>query len=180
MLAARRLAAVVVIAVLAMVGCSEEPEPRFAEPTASGSPATPSATEGGEETTGSGDPERDLVTSFFAEVSESIQSGDTDPWLALTTGDCANCQTLAANLESAYADGGSIRGGGWTLVDAEFLREDADGRVWSATVESDRERWVDASGGLVKVVRPETFTFEVALRRSDGELAVGGIRTRAV
>lgn len=170
--AARRLATVVTLAVVTLVGgCSDEPEPRFAEPTPSesGSPASPT-----EAAT-----QREIVESFFTAVSTSISTGDPEPWLSMTTGDCSNCETLAENLRSAYTDGGSIEGGGWTLLEAEYLRSDQDGNVWSATVKTQQEQWVDAEGNEVKTVRPENFNFEVALRQTDDGLAIGGIRTRA-
>jgi hypothetical protein len=165
----RWLAAVVACIALSLSACSGDPEPVIVAPT-----PTPSASE-----TPSAEPsetvepltpreqERALIEAWVAAFSESISTGDPEPWLALSDPRCQNCQVFAQNLRSAYANGGRIEGGSWTLERARFRQNSESGAVWDFDVRQSEERWLDGDGRLVKRVPAGVNPFAAAILRSD-------------
>ena len=153
MLAARRLAVLTSLVALVVVGCSEEPEPRFAEPSASVSVSGTSA-----ETT-----EQRTVEAFVETVSSALASGDTSDLRDLTSPDCGNCEQLVANIERSFAGGRTVEGASWTLVTATPAGESDLGKLWSVDVDASEERYLNAQGELVKRTPATRLSLEVAL-----------------
>jgi hypothetical protein len=60
---------------------------------------------------------------WFDALSYAKQSGDPKPLLAVSTSQCQGCSQLLASIRSAYAGGGSVSGGWYTvreMTDEEF------------------------------------------------------------
>lgn len=164
--AARRLAALVALAVVAFVGCSEEPEPRFAEPD--GSPSTtgdasqapddpvptsddPTTSSGASEpTTAQGR----LVVEFIDAISTGLATGDASRIDALSSSECRVCQDITSMLREAYGEGGRIEGADWTVVRQRLRGSTSQGgQLWFADVKTTEERWIDSAGNEYRTVR---------------------------
>ena len=147
---------------LVLGGCSDDPVPKIAPP--SDSPAV------------SGDPspsdsaplsahaaQAAALRSYFASISDAISTGDPSAFLAASSGQCQNCRVLADNLKAAYAKGGHIEGGHWTVNSVKFQRKAPLGMVWNVRLHTSRERWYDSGDKLVKIVRPSSLEVGLAL-----------------
>lgn len=163
------LAAAFLAAALALSGCSDDdPEPRSAPP-ASSSPASPSTTADDE----------GLVRDYFEAISSATSTGDTSTLEDLATPECVNCQTLVANIQHAFGEGGHVEGARWIVTALQMARRERDGTEWHVDVRTARERWFDGSGELVKVVRPSTQEFAVIVKRRSDRAVVADMRLRS-
>ena len=158
----RTLAALAVVAVL-VAGCTDDPEPKIADPTStpSSSAASPSPT-----TSEVADPEqayRDFIDSYVAAISESLSTGDPSAWLAMSDPGCAGCAGIAEKLAQAYADGGRIEGGSWSAGNVERVASSASGQVWRVAVRSQRETWIGPDGEISQIVDPGVTKFVFTL-----------------
>ena len=163
----------VAVLLIGLVSCSDDPEPKVADPTESPSStvshtASPTPTETVPTATASAQDELATIKAFFAAVSASISTGDTAAFMGLASPDCDNCKVIAQNIEDAYANGGYILDGRWTVSSIDFHEQVDAGRVWKASVDTAKERWCDASGKVIKVVEPSFLTFDVLLHRRSG------------
>jgi hypothetical protein len=75
---------------------------------------------------------------------------------------CKNCQVIARNLAKAYANGGHIEGGSWTVESASPER----GSAWNLSLRTAEERWLDADDQVVKIVDPTTLQVSLLLQRN--------------
>jgi len=115
------VAAGLVVAMTAFVGCSEEPEPRFAEPS-----ETPSASASEPTSSAAAEPEpweeksragAVAFAKFWVETLNDAQiSGDVGPLKASSTSRCVTCRDLAAQLEGLYGGGGRMETEGWNIL----------------------------------------------------------------
>jgi hypothetical protein len=156
-----RLPVLVAGLVLVLAGCSgEDPEPKMA-PTQSvaSTPSTSAPTV----SPSTAPAEADFIAKFFGEISSAISNGDPSGFLAMTSGQCENCEVIASNLVAAYEDGGHIEGGLWTVKSTSFDRETVIGSIWNADVETARERWFDGNDDPIKIVRADTVKVAIAL-----------------
>ena len=119
-----------------------------------------------------------MLDDFFKGLSTALTTGDPSAFLALAAPNCQNCKVLAGNLEKAFAGGGHIEGGSWTVESSEYQREAPLGSVWNVDIHSARERWYDSSGDLVKIVREGTQRFGVALEPNGDRWQVRELRLR--
>jgi Family of unknown function (DUF6318) len=55
------------------------------------------------------------VQYWYDALSYAQQSGDLKPVTSVTTSDCQSCSQLFASIRSAYAGGGAVRGGWYTV-----------------------------------------------------------------
>lgn len=112
-------AALLVVAVVGLSACSDDPEPTFAPPSSSPS-ATESASgpvkEPWERKTDAGAVA--FAKHWMATFSEAMNSGDTTPLLALSAADCQICADFATRLDSINSAGGFYEGDGWTVTEA--------------------------------------------------------------
>ena len=94
----------VLVAVLVLAGCQDEPEPRF-EPTPSdsSSPTDPETSEEPQAQTA-----EEFIDEWFDLAVEIQNTGDSEPLLEVSEG-CRPCKSLITSVEAIYADGGSVR-----------------------------------------------------------------------
>jgi len=112
------LAIGVAIAVLAFAGCSDEPEPRFGDPTES-----PSASES--TTSAAAEPEPWEEKSKAGAVAfarhwidvfnEAMLSGSTKEMRAISGPGCKACEGYSDQIDDLYAKGGRLEGDGWVV-----------------------------------------------------------------
>lgn len=108
----------VVVAVMALVGCTDEPEPRFEDPT-----ETPSASES---SSAAAEPEpweekskagAVAFAKFWVETLNDAQlTGDVAPLRESSTKECVTCRDLADQLEGLYGSGGRVETEGWEVL----------------------------------------------------------------
>ncbi len=148
------LTALTLIPALLLAGCTDdEPKPKFAPPSSEAPTSASPSTE-----TDSRDEQAAFINEFFVEVTNSISSGDPSSFLAMAPG-CKNCQVIAQNLAEAYANGGHIEGGSWSVESASpHLRS-----AWNLSLRTAEERWLDADDQVVKIVDPTTLEVRLLL-----------------
>jgi Family of unknown function (DUF6318) len=113
------VAAAVVIAVTALAGCTDEPTPRFEEPT-----RTPSASDSTSSAAAEREPWEEKSKAgavAFARhwvdlLNEAQVTGQVARLRATSTSQCVTCQDLAEQLESLYAKGGRVETDGWNVL----------------------------------------------------------------
>lgn len=164
-----------VLPVLALGGCSGEPEPKFAAPESS-PPVASASPSHKDRALPPRAQQAQFLDDYFAEVSASISTGDAAGFLALSSRRCESCAVIAKNLDRTYDDGGSIRGGKWTVSSPEFSGKSPLGPVWDLDVATAREHWYDGDGTEIRIVRPSTQHVAVALEGSDGKWRVREMR----
>ena len=166
----RALAALAFVGVL-VAGCTDDPEPKIADPTpsSSSSVATPSPT-----VSEAADPEqayREFIDTYVAAISDSLSTGDPSAWLAMSDRECKNCRGVAKSLRQAFAGGGSIEGAAWTVSGATYETTTDLGAVWNVEIARAEEHWLDGSGAEVKVVPAGSLKFGFAIA-GDKDLTV--------
>ena len=113
------LAAGLVIAVTALAGCTDEPEPRFEEPT-----ETPAASESTSSAADEPEPWEEkskagavaFARHWVHALNEAQLSGDVRALRAASTERCVTCRDLAEQLEALYAAGGHVQTAGWKVL----------------------------------------------------------------
>ena len=165
----------VVVPALVFGGCSGDPQPKIApsEPSSPVASVSPSHTE---RALPSRAQQTKFLREYFAEVSASISTGDASGFLALSSPRCESCAVIAKNLDQAYDDGGSIRGGSWTVSSPTYSGKSSLGPVWDIDVATAREHWFDGDGTEIKIVRPSTQHVAVALESDSGAWRVREMR----
>ncbi|WP_435747874.1 DUF6318 family protein [Nocardioides sp. SYSU DS0663] len=168
-----RLAAAAMSAALLLSGCSGAPQPKVA-PSESPTPtATPTTAD-----ESVAEDEAEFISRFFAGISQAIATGDASLFQVLADDTCHNCAVIADNLKGAYAEGGRIVGGGWTVVSTEPVEDPSGASVWDVRIQTARERWVDRRGETVKTIAPSIQTLAVSLRRAGDEWRVREMQLR--
>lgn len=138
----RRTAAALLAAALLLVGCSDDPEPRFESPPSS-SPSEPQTSAEPDAQT----PE-EFIREWFELNTEMQNSGETAEFMAASQG-CGPCATLAKRVTSIYDSGGAVR----------LDRQEVD-RVKSVASAADLEQFnvtVSASPTFVRETPSGTF-----------------------
>jgi hypothetical protein len=128
------------------------------QPPASAEPAT---AEGG----------ATFVRHWFEALNYAIGTGDTTALAAASATSCRACADVVGFVQNAYANGGSLRGGGYTVRDVTFdnfwsLENAKFGVVFDRSSRST----VSSGGSQGDVLEGATFlAFQVLLERtSDG------------
>jgi hypothetical protein len=165
----------VVVPALVFGGCSGDPKPKFA-PSESSSPVASVSPSHTERALPPRAEQAKFLREYFAEVSASISTGDASGFLALSSPRCESCAVIAKNLDQAYDDGGSIRGGSWTVSSPTYSGKSSLGPVWDIDVATAREHWFDGDGTEIKIVRPSTQHVSVALESDRGAWRVREMR----
>lgn len=119
-IAAPRIVVAGLLAALLLAACTDDPEPRFAEPSPS-----PSASESTSPAVDEKEPwERKSKAGAVAFAkhwidvfNEAQMSGDTSTFAASNTERCVSCRDLTEQLKEIYDDGGSLRSEGWRVID---------------------------------------------------------------
>jgi hypothetical protein len=143
------LAAGVVIAVTALAGCTDDPEPRFEEPTES-----PSASES---TSPAADPQPWEEKSKAGAVAfarhwidvfnEAQATGEVEDLAALSSPNCKTCRGYVDQLRDLYGAGGRLESEGWrVLVVAPSGGEITDKAEVTVRVNRSVQRVMDGDG----------------------------------
>ena len=110
------LAALVVV--LGSTACSDDdPEPKFAPPSASPTPSEPSTSV----VSSSSDPVS-VARAWIEAQNEALQSGDTSGARGLATENCRSCDGLIRPIEEVFEAGGRFVTKGWTVDKAKEAR----------------------------------------------------------
>jgi hypothetical protein len=92
---------------------------------------------------------------------------------------CANCQTLAHNVEQASVGKSRVEGGEWSVFKLRRRGSiSALGDEWLVDVHSEQARFFDDSGRLVKVAPPGTQKFAVLVATRRGFPILRDLRLR--
>jgi hypothetical protein len=113
------VAAGLVVVVMALAGCTDEPEPRFEEPTesSSASESSSSAAAWREPWEERSKPGAVAFARHWVETLNAAQaSGDVQALRTSSSNKCVTCRDLAAQLEDLYASGGRVETEGWEIL----------------------------------------------------------------
>jgi len=137
----------VLVAVWALSGPRSDPSGGTQNgtlPTTVGAPVLPAAA-----ATRSELGANEFVRHWFATLTYAEQTGDTAPLDRITGPACAQCRTAMETIRSAYADGGSLRGGVYVVrsVAVNSLLN-LERPVYEATVDRGDRSSVDRAGAL--------------------------------
>jgi hypothetical protein len=159
------------VATLLLAGCSEEPQPRFEDPTPSPS----------ETSSSSAPPEREpwqvksrAGAEAFAEhwietFNEAQATGDTAMLRASSVASCKTCNGYAKQIERLYGAGGRLRSDGWTvLLAAAGPGQVTDEAQVNLRVSRSPQR-VIAGNGQVRRFPGGRATFSAELEWRDGQ-----------
>ncbi len=174
----RRFAAPLAVLALtaALAACTDEPEPRFTDPTPEPSEtATEPTTEPTSEPTTepTQEPEalgpEETVRAWVAARNQLLGSGESDEVRALGTSPCESCDGLIKTIERIYRDGGYIRSEGWTVVRAKRVPDFATSRIVTAAIDVGSGETVERRGAKPVTFANERIVLDFKVARRDGE-----------
>jgi hypothetical protein len=113
-----------------------------------------------------------FIAHYFSVVSDTLSTGAASPFLALSSSQCQSCADLAHNLAAAYTGGRHVEGARWKVLAIRYDKEAKLGSIYDVDIAFSRERLIDAKGKLVKVVKPGTHRFGVAVTSERGRWVV--------
>jgi hypothetical protein len=173
-----RAVAATLCVVVALVGCSSDPEPEPLPPIESFSPspvALPMPSEAAAETPQGA---AAFARYFFALVNEGLSTGDAAGVRAVSALDCGGCKNLIGAIEEPPKPGERIEGGLFTIQFAEAPPVDAGDVVVEITYEVTEVRVYAADGSLLRTTPAVKATNgQVRLVRQDGSWIVQGFRS---
>ena len=108
-----------VVAVMALAGCTDEPEPRFEEPTETPSASDPTSSAAAEPEPWEEKSKAGAVAfarHWVETLNDAQLTGDVAALRASSTRGCVTCGDLAAQLEALYGDGGRVETNGWEVL----------------------------------------------------------------
>jgi hypothetical protein len=70
---------------------------------------------------------------------------------------------LANNIRDAYANGGYVESADWRVNSVRFQKHAPLGMIWNVQVDTPRERWFNANGEVVKIIRPASMRVGLAV-----------------
>jgi len=169
------LAAGVMAAGLLLSGCGgDSPEPKPLPKESKSSPsASPSATPPA--MPAAAKQESDRAVEAFARhyvdvINYTARSGEREPIDTLSADGCESCALIGKRAARTYAEGGRIRGEGWSISRINVVPKQSRERVYiEMTIEQAPETVVAKSGAKAKRFPGGTHTFNmVASRKKDG------------
>ena len=167
------VAAGLVVAVMAFAGCTDEPEPRFQEPsdTPSASDPTSSAAaepEPWEEKSKAG--AEAFVQHWIETFNESIVSGETAGLATLSANGCVSCRNVILRTQKIYRRGGFNETKGWRVTQLALTPGQplAQPTVALRVVRS-AERYQESDEGPVLRNPASTATYKAELRWRDAQ-----------
>jgi hypothetical protein len=113
-----------------------------------------------------------FIAHYFSVVSDALSTGAASPFLALSSSECQSCTDLAHNLATAYTGGRHVEGAKWKVLAIRYDKEAKLGSIFDVDIAFSRERLLDAHDKLVKVVKPGTHRFGVAVAAERGRWVV--------
>jgi len=142
----RRLAALAVVLPLVVLGgCGDNPKPKpYDPPATSASPSPTTSTPPAAET-----PEA-FIRRWVAADTKMQNTGDTAPYLALTS-NCATCKAFAKQIGGIYSAGGYVHTKGWIVK--SVVREKggtAKEPTYLINVDDSPTTYAESKGGEVK------------------------------
>jgi hypothetical protein len=154
---------------LALGACSEDdPRPKIA-PSETPSSPTGSASASESPSPSAAPPVRSkaaqeaALRKYFESISEATSTGDPSAFVAASSSDCVNCRVLANNIRDAYANGGYVESADWRVNSVRFQKHAPLGMIWNVQVDTPRERWFNANGEVVKIIRPASMRVGLAV-----------------
>ena len=142
-----------VCVLLALSGCTEDPEPKFADPSSAPDSATPSTEPTSPEptstTSGAAEalsPEK-TVRTWVAAFNNASLTGRVDDLRALSADDCLQCNQVAEGLRSIYEAGGSIEGGAWRIQKLKRQGDFEESKTLGVLITSEKATTIERQGG---------------------------------
>jgi len=163
-----------VAAGLLLSGCGgDSPKPKpLPKDSKSATSASPSPTPPAMPATAT--KETDRAVEAFARhyvdvINYTARSGDRKPIDSLSARGCESCGSIANRAAKTYADGGRIRGKGWSISRVNVVPKQARDRVYvELTIEQSPETVVTKAGAPPKRYPGGTHTFNMVVSR-EGE-----------
>lgn len=115
----RILVTAALIAATALAGCSDEPEPRFEEPTESPTPSESTSSAAAEKEPWEEKSKAGAVAfarHWVDTFNEAQESGDVDELAALSSAGCKTCNGYVNQLRTLYGAGGTLESDGWNVL----------------------------------------------------------------
>lgn len=169
-----RAGPILLVAVLVLAGCSDDPEPKFsAEPSESASGSgTPSAspTASRNELT-----PVETVQAWVRARNEALSSGDTNGMKALTLPSCESCQYETRPIERVHDDGGSFSTEGWTMDSGRVTSRTEAKVTVTAAMSLAGGKTRESAGADPVVYAPTKKLLTFRLRRYDGNWRISFI-----
>lgn len=94
---------------------------------------------------------------FFEALSYAEQTGDPKPVRAVSTRDCGGCARVLASIRDAYAGGGSVRGGWYTVRETTGAEYSAAIPLLDVVFDRDALSIVGTGGATMQTVPAVTF-----------------------
>lgn len=172
--------AVVVALALGLSGCGDDsPSPApttssvAASPTATASgPAAPALPELAKRNDDVG--AKAFVKYWFAAVTYAMRTGDTEPFMAVSSDGCKTCANLSKMIEEIYSKGQRLAGGGWRVTGVE---QDPGSKApfWRLAVKvtQARQQVVRADGTVVSRDPRDSALFYAGVEWRDGFVFMG-------
>jgi hypothetical protein len=157
------------VSALLVSGCSDEPVPKVAPPSAS-----PSASS----TPASSEPKLNPVETVRAWVdaqNEAMLTGDTGDMRDLSAPDCKSCDWSAEPIEKVFAAGGYFHTKGWLINAAKLANADGRHAKVNAAVTVRGGSTLNAKGEDPVVYAADKRIVVFKLTRSDEQWAISFI-----
>lgn len=171
----RQLFVVAAAVPLLLVGaCSEDPEPKFAPPSAT---PTPSVTESAEPEPAAWEEKSDAGAVAFAKhwiatFNVAQESGRTTELTQLSHDGCQTCRGFVGHLNDIYTGNGRLESDGWIVRQAVSEKDDVDVRsVVTLRIKQTPQRVIHADGRVEKFAGGMA-TFSAHLSWTDGAWAM--------
>ncbi len=173
----RRIPLLALLLAVALTACTDEPEPKFADPTTSSAPTT--SARPSEPTETSSPPPRkespqDFIRRFQRASFEMQNSGDSSIYRSLSS-NCESCDALAGRVDDIYEAGGRIQ------IDRSSVRAMRVTARVDGVVILEYELHVsptiitDSSGTVTKRFTGGVSKFQVNVRRESGSWAMSRV-----
>lgn len=171
-------------ALLAMSGCTDDPEPNFADPTSESSPTPSSAAPmseppSPEPTNPAPSPTAPVdtlspestVRAWVDALNVLLSSGRSDEFRQLSTPPCDQCNQLLQAVRSTYQAGARTETEGWTIRQLRRTERFArDGRM-AAEIAAAESVLIERDGTRTRTA-PTAFNLEVILMQYRGSWRV--------
>lgn len=167
-------AAAMVVALLLIAGCSEDPKPRFEEPsetpTESSRPTSP-PTDPSESPEPSADDLDPLgtVKAWTLSRNLALQTGDTAAARDLSAPGCRTCFNYLDPIEQVIEAGGQFRTEGWKIIGSNVRTKSAEGATVDVGFEFAAGRTIPAAGAEPIVFEADKQLLTFRLIQTDGQ-----------
>jgi protein kinase-like protein/uncharacterized protein DUF6318 len=99
-----------------------------------------------------------FVGYWFTSFTYAVRTGDTTTLVAATSPDCGECQAVIATIDTAFADGGSMRGGEYLVRRVSTTNFwSAERPVYDTIVDRTPRTVVNGAGTVTATLPPLTF-----------------------